>query len=112
MTEPDLCAHCAAPITAPRGARGPKPKYCSAACRQAAHRARVGGPAAVSNLMADLSETFQPIAEAAVGMRKGLEEEHGYSPTMAEMIAGQYHAAMVKGMAEFLFAAQIKLLRK
>jgi hypothetical protein len=55
--------------------------------------------AAASNAVAQTAAIYGavlvPVAEAAVGYRKILEEQYGYSPTMAEAIAAEYHRALL-----------------
>ncbi len=45
--------------------------------------------------MLDVNEAFAPILDAADGMRAELERR-GWSPTMAEGLAGQYLAALMQ----------------
>lgn len=52
------------------------------------------GPDALANMMAAVLDNLAPIVEAAVGYRTQLESA-GYSPTMAEQLAAQFHFGMV-----------------
>lgn len=91
------CAECGGHFL--RGAeRGPLPKYCSAACRQSAHRkrAKASPTASVEEFVAlvGIVAAMAPITQACLQYRADLEEA-GYSPTMAESIAGEMHRQLI-----------------
>jgi membrane protein implicated in regulation of membrane protease activity len=45
--------------------------------------------------LAQVAELMEPVTEAAVGYRRKLEA-HGYSPTVAEQLAAQYHLMLLQ----------------
>ena len=60
----------------------------------------------VAEYMANINEAIaQPAMEASAGYRRGLEES-GFSPTIAEHMAAQYHVELLKAMFAVLATAK------
>lgn len=104
-----ICECCAKEFNRPNS-RGPAPKYCSAACRQAAHRDRESSEQ-LADLVANYYDLVAPIFEGGAGLRTRLESE-GWSPTAAEHLAMQMMTAQLELVKIRMTSGLLEMIKK
>ena len=108
-----ICECCAKEFERPNS-RGPTPKYCSAACRQAMFRERHPERDAseqLANLVANYYDLVAPVFEGGAGLRTRLESE-GWSPTAAEHLAMQMMTAQLELAKIRMTSGLLEMIKK